>query len=58
MKFLAVVRRIADRVGVLRSGRIVETGSAAELFAAPADPRPRDLLAAVPGRAGQGGHRR
>jgi microcin C transport system ATP-binding protein len=43
---LAVVRRLADRVAVMRRGRIVETATTAALFARPAHPYSQLLLAA------------
>ena len=45
---LAVVSHIADRVGVMYLGRVVELGSAARLFARPRHPYTRMLLDAVP----------
>ncbi|MFE4772013.1 ATP-binding cassette domain-containing protein [Streptomyces sp. NPDC056713] len=45
---LAVVSRIADRVAVMRQGRIVETGTARKVFTTPEDPYTRRLLDAVP----------
>jgi oligopeptide/dipeptide ABC transporter ATP-binding protein len=45
---LSVVRRFCDRVAIMYLGRIVETASAAELFAAPRHPYTRALLEAVP----------
>ena len=45
---LGIVRKIADRVAVMRSGEIVETGLVAELFANPRHAYTRELLAAEP----------
>ncbi|UUW87233.1 ABC transporter ATP-binding protein [Pimelobacter simplex] len=46
---LAVVRYLSDRVGVMYLGKLVESGSAEEVYAAPAHPYTIGLLAAVPG---------
>jgi peptide/nickel transport system ATP-binding protein len=45
---LAVVRGIADRISVFEKGRLVETGSADDIFTAPRSPYTRRLLAAIP----------
>ncbi len=45
---LAIVRRIADRVCVMKDGEIVETGSTAEIFANPQHPYTQKLLHAAP----------
>ncbi len=45
---LSVVRYIADRVAVMFAGRIVEQGTATELFQQPAHPYTRALLDARP----------
>ena len=47
---LAVVRHLAHRVLVLRHGRVVEEGTAAALWDAPAHPYTRALLDAATGR--------
>jgi oligopeptide transport system ATP-binding protein len=48
---LKLVRRIADRVYVMREGAIVETGSAEAVLARPATPYARMLVAAAPAGA-------
>ena len=45
---MGVVADLADRVAVMYDGEIVETATAAELFANPQDDYTRKLLAAVP----------
>jgi microcin C transport system ATP-binding protein len=45
---LGIVRRIADVVCVMNSGKIVEQGPVEEVFTAPKHPYTRDLLAAEP----------
>ena len=45
---LGVVARIADRVAVMYAGQIVETGSAEQVFNAPAHPYTRGLLSCIP----------
>ncbi|WP_431681476.1 ABC transporter ATP-binding protein [Kitasatospora sp. KL5] len=47
---LAVVRQLAHRVLVLRHGRVVEEGPAADLWDAPAHPYTRALIEAATGR--------
>jgi len=45
---LAVIRQLADTVGVMYLGKIVEYATAEQLFARPAHPYTRSLLDAVP----------
>jgi peptide/nickel transport system ATP-binding protein len=45
---LGVIHHVADRVLVMREGRVVETGTAADIFGAPRDPYTRQLLASLP----------
>jgi microcin C transport system ATP-binding protein len=45
---LAIVRRYADRVCVMKDGHVVEAGRVAEVFARPQHPYTRMLLAAEP----------
>ena len=51
---LAVVRHLAQRVGVLFDGEMMETGGTDEMFAPPFHPYTRSLLAALPGAGGGG----
>ena len=48
---LAVVRHIADRILVLYQGKIVEQGSADDLFNRPQQDYTRQLLQSIPGRS-------
>jgi len=47
---LDVVKGLVDRVAVMRDGRIVEEGSAHEVFSSPRHPYTRMLLSSAPGR--------
>jgi peptide/nickel transport system ATP-binding protein len=46
---LGIVAEMADRVGVMYAGRIVEHASVKDLFADPKHPYTRGLLASIPG---------
>jgi peptide/nickel transport system ATP-binding protein len=50
---LAVVAELAQRVAVMYAGRLVEAGTAAEVFAAPRHPYTRRLLQAMPDPEGR-----
>lgn len=45
---LGVVARIADRVGVMYAGQVIENGSAEQLFAAPRHPYSQGLMSCIP----------
>jgi peptide/nickel transport system ATP-binding protein len=45
---LAVVRYLADRIGVMYLGKLVEVGSAEDIYSRPAHPYTAGLLAAIP----------
>jgi len=45
---LAMVRRMAANISIMKNGRIVEHGSAEKIFSAAEDPYTRRLLASVP----------
>ncbi|MEU5597124.1 ABC transporter ATP-binding protein [Streptomyces sp. NPDC020298] len=45
---LGVIARTADRVAVMQEGRVVESGTAVEVFRHPKEPYTQRLLAAVP----------
>ncbi|WP_445337612.1 dipeptide ABC transporter ATP-binding protein [Clavibacter sp. CFBP 8614] len=51
---LGVVSTMVDEIAVMRDGVIVEHRPTAELFASPAHPYTRELLAAIPGGARAG----
>ncbi len=48
---LGVVRHISDRIGVMYLGRIVETGTAKQVFSNPRHPYTVALLSAIPSQA-------
>src|SRR5262249_12192944 len=52
---LGIVARIATRVVVMYAGQLAEAGTAAAVFAAPAHPYTRGLLACIPCRAERAG---
>ncbi|AGZ42742.1 dipeptide ABC transporter ATP-binding protein [Actinoplanes friuliensis] len=51
---LAVVSQVADRVIVLKDGRVRESGTTSLLLSGPRDPYTKKLLAAIPSAASRG----
>jgi oligopeptide/dipeptide ABC transporter ATP-binding protein len=51
---LGVVNELADRVGVMYAGRLVEEGERRELLASPAHPYTQGLLRSIPALASPG----
>jgi peptide/nickel transport system ATP-binding protein len=51
---LAVVSGLADRIAVMYAGRIVESGSAAEVIDTPVHPYTRGLIDSIPTRRTHG----
>lgn len=45
---LGVIAHLSDRVLVMKDGRVVETGTPAELFTAPRHPYTQELIASIP----------
>ena len=46
---LAVVKMIAHHVYVMQGGRVIESGTPAQIFSTPSEPYTQELLAAIPG---------
>ena len=53
---LGIVAHYCDRMAVMFAGVVVETGTVAEVFARPAHPYTRNLMAATPEKLEIGGH--
>ena len=45
---MAVIKRLAGKVAILKEGEVIEAGATDAVFAAPSHPYTRDLLTAVP----------
>ena len=54
---MGVVAQIADRVVVMRNGKVVETGTTVNVFETPSEPYTRKLLLAVPRLGSMAGSR-
>jgi ABC-type oligopeptide transport system ATPase subunit len=54
---MSTLRFMADDIAIMRTGRIVESGSSSSVFAEPAHPYTRELIAAIP-EPGAGRRRR
>ncbi|MBN8411010.1 ABC transporter ATP-binding protein [Halomonas litopenaei] len=54
---LRVAAQICDRIIVMQHGRIVEQGTASEVFLTPKEEYTKELLAAIPGRKSEHGSR-
>ena len=48
---LAVVRYLADRIMVMKDGKLVETGASEQVFLQPSQAYTRELLASIPGKS-------
>jgi peptide/nickel transport system ATP-binding protein len=48
---LRVAAEVCDRIGVMRAGEIVETGTTSQVFDNPRHQYTRALIAAIPGRS-------
>ncbi len=51
---LAVVAALADRIGVMRKGRLVEVGATEDVIARPQHPYTQALMKAIPGNSPRG----
>ena len=45
---LAIISKIADKIGIMYAGQLVEFGSAAEIYKNPKHPYTQELISAVP----------
>ena len=49
---IAAIAQVADRIGVMYAGRLVEIGRAEDVLHGPRHPYTRSLIAAIPGLEG------